>query len=153
MRKGALTFLAAAIGLASLPGCSVYCALTEPGPVDVDSVHVGSKETEVRAIFGNPKTTDEHGKDTIESYEFVDGLPGWSKTRAVGYVAGDLFTVCLAEVIFWPAELALLNGQAGRAEVVYDPNLIAKEVVVTTKDGKPWKFKDNNHPPAKSTQK
>ena len=54
------------------------------------------------------------------------------------YLAGDLVTLGLAELVFWPMESVLMQGSKGRAIVVYGPDLIVRSVSVTRKDGSPW---------------
>jgi len=68
-------------------------------------------------------------------YEYVNGSDGASKIRILLYVAGDLFTLCLSELIFWPAELALGQGTDERAVAIYGQDDKARQIRITKKDG------------------
>ena len=122
-------------------GCSVYCAATQPGPCYVERIHVGSSKPEVTAVLGRPKTSGTVEGKQVDTYEFSDGLPNASKSRIVLYVAGDVFTICLAEVIFWPTELALLKAKEGTAVATYNTEEIVTELSVTKRDGSPWVYR------------
>jgi len=121
-----------------LQGCSVYKAAHQEPPCPVEKVKVGCTRTEVMSILGSPKETEVVEGQRTEVYEFVDGLPGASKSRILLYLAGDVFTLGLAEFIFWPMEETLLDGREGRAVVVYSPDNVAEDVSVTKKNGSPW---------------
>jgi hypothetical protein len=118
--------------------CSIYKASTAPPPVPVDNVKIGSPRSDVLATFGTPKSIDTSGNDRIEMYEFTDGHHGATKARILLYIGGDLFTLGLAELIFWPMELAVLKGAEGRAVVTYSKDETVKTIKVTDKNGKPW---------------
>ena len=128
--------------LTFMQGCSVYCAARQPGPCYVERVKVGSSQPEVTAVLGNPKTSGVVNGQKVYTYEFADGLPTGSKSRIVLYVAGDVFTICLAEVIFWPMELAVLKAREGTAVVTYDSNMIVTELSVTKRNGSPWVYRE-----------
>ncbi|MGH9552251.1 MAG: hypothetical protein ACRD3W_22890, partial [Terriglobales bacterium] len=68
-------------------------------------------------------------------YEYVNGSAGASKLRILPYLAGDLFTLGLAELIFWPAELAWGQGSEERAVASYDRDDRARQIRITKKDG------------------
>lgn len=76
--------------------------------------------------------------ERTEIFEFTSGLHEAPKARIVLYIAGDVFTLGLAELIFWPMELAVLDGSQGRAVVTYGQDNIVKLINVTKKDGTPW---------------
>ena len=61
-----------------------------------------------------------------------------SKSRILLYIAGDVFTAGLSELVFWPLELAWLDGTEGRAVATYGSDNKVQIVKITTKDGKPW---------------
>ena len=120
-------------------GCSIYKAATAPPSVPVDQVKVGSTRPQVMSVFGTPKTSDvAKANERTEVYEFIDGNHGASKLRIVPYVAADLFTIGLAELVLWPLELTALQGSEGRAVVTYDQEDRARTVLITKRDGTPW---------------
>jgi hypothetical protein len=122
------------------PGCSIYKAATAPSSVPVNNVKVGSTRPEVMSVFGMPKSSDvAQANERTDVYEFIDGNHGASKLRIVPYVAADFFTIGLAELILWPVELSVLQGSEGRAVVTYDQENRVRTVLVTKKDGTPWK--------------
>ena len=43
-------------------------------------------------------------ENKVARYEYSDGPPGASKVRIILYVAADIFTAFLSELIFWPIE-------------------------------------------------
>lgn len=124
------------------PGCSIYKASTAPPPVPVEKVTIGVPRQDVLSVFGSPKNVDTSSNERSEMYEFVDGNHGASKLRILVYIGGDLVTLGLAELIFWPMELTLLQGAEGRAVVTYTPEDRVKTLLVTDKAGKPWQTSD-----------
>jgi len=119
-------------------GCSIYKAATAAPPVAVENVKIGSNRPAVLSVFGVPKSTESMEGERTEIFEFTSGLHEASKARIVLYIAGDVFTLGLAELIFCPMELAVLDGSQGRAVVTYGQGNIVKLINVTKKDGTPW---------------
>lgn len=119
-------------------GCSIYKAATAPGPVAVETVQVGITRAEVFSVYGVPNHTQTNSGIRTDTFYFIDGYPTGSKSRIALYVAGDVITLGLAEVIFWPLEIAVLEGTEGKAVVTYDSNDYVKSHIVTTKAGEPW---------------
>ena len=125
------------------PGCSIYKAATAPPPVAVDHIKVGSTRAEAFAVFGMPKTSDlAQSNDRTDVYEFIDGNQSATKLRIIPYIGADFFTIGLAELVLWPMEIALLQGSEGRAVVTYDQDNKVKQVMVTKRDGTPWKSEE-----------
>jgi hypothetical protein len=123
-------------------GCSIYKAATAPPSVPVDNVRAGSTRFEVMSVFGTPKSSDvAQSNERTDVYEFIDGNSDAAKLRIIPYIGADLFTIGLAELVLWPLELATMQGSEGRAVVTYDQENRAKAVLVTKKDGSPWKSK------------
>ena len=123
-------------------GCSIYKAATAPPPVQVDHVKAGSTRSEVMSVFGTPKSSNvDQSNERTDVYEFIDGNDDAAKLRIIPYIGADFFTIGLAELVLWPLELAALQGSEGRAVVTYDQENRAKTVMVTKKDGSPWKSK------------
>ena len=134
------TLMALLLIAIAAPGCSIYKAATAPPSVSVSLIKAGSTRAEVMSVFGMPKNSDVvPSNERTDVYEFIDGNDGASKLRIIPYIGADLFTLGLAELILWPTELALLQGTEGRAVVTYDQDNRAKMVMVTRRDGRPWK--------------
>lgn len=53
-------------------------------------------------------------------FEFESGHSDLSKTRVLLYIGGDVVTLTLAELIFWPLELTALESDACVATATYD---------------------------------
>lgn len=121
----------------ALTGCSIYEASRTPPPVDYRNVHVGETRAETVSILGYPKMTQAEGSRNVDYFEFTDGYHPASKARIILYVAGDVFTLGLAEVIFWPTELALLQGTECRGTVTYRPDNRVVGYSITHRDGTP----------------
>jgi hypothetical protein len=90
------------------------------------------------SVFGSPKNTDSAISGKTDIYEFIDGNNGASKLRILPYIAADVFTLGLAELVLWPLEISVLQGSEGRAIVTFDADNVAKVVKVTKKNGSPW---------------
>jgi hypothetical protein len=127
-----------AVLVLNMVGCSIYKAATAPPPVAVDRVTVGTSRAEVMSVFGSPKNTDSAISGKTDIYEFIDGNNGASKLRILPYIAADVFTLGLAELVLWPLELSVLQGSEGRAVVTFDADNVAKVVKVTKKNGSSW---------------
>lgn len=119
-------------------GCSIYKAATAPPPVEVERVMVGSDRTDVISLFGTPKLTEVTDGQRTDMFEFISGYSQASKSRILLYAAGDFFTLGLSELVFWPLELAVLDGKEGRAVATYGSDNKVQIMKITTKDGKPW---------------
>jgi len=135
-----------------IQGCSIYKAATAPPPVPVSDARIGSTRAEVLSVFGMPKNTEQGPDGRIDMYEFTDGNHGATKFRIVPYIAADVFTLSLAELILWPLELSVLQGSEGRAVVTYDSKDIASGVKVTKRNGEPWDYGDTPPPPSPTQQ-
>jgi hypothetical protein len=102
-------------------GCSVYKAATQPGPADLQGLGIGSPRAEVISRLGPPKysDTDDRGRRQ-DALEFVSGLHQASKARIIAYLAADVFTLGLAELVLWPVELTVMERATCAAYVTYD---------------------------------
>ena len=136
----------------AMQGCSVYLAATAPGPVAVEEVKVGSTRAEAVAVFGMPVQSTVHQGISTDVFEFIDGNPSASKLRILLYIAGDLLTVYLTELVFWPMELEMFQGTEGRAVVKYGPDDVVQSVHVTRRDGSPWKQEPKEEVPRKARE-
>lgn len=117
-------------------GCSVYEAVHAPSPVEYKHVRFGETRSETIAHLGLPKLSEQKGDQKVDYFEFQDGYNPASKARIIFYIAGDVFTACLAEVIWWPMEMAIFDGKFCRATVIYGPDGLVKTYEVTDKKGK-----------------
>ncbi len=133
-RAGAVAALALAAALDS--GCAAYFSLTMPGPADDEAVqlymHRSSVESTLRT--GAASEFDKDGLAEVR-YHYSDGPAGWSKMRAVFYVAADVFTIFLSELIFWPIEVYSKSQIERIAVADYSPDnrLLAWQIL--RKDG------------------
>ena len=125
---------------ATIQGCSISRALSGPAPVAVERVRVGESRNSIVSTLGIPKNIEINSNSKTEIYEFTDGYSNGSKIRVILYMAGDLFTLGLSELVFWPIELAAGDGTQGRAIVSYGLDDIAKSVLLTKADGSAWNY-------------
>ena len=121
-----------------LYGCSIYEAIHAPAPVEYKHVRAGETREETIGHLGYPKMTEKtkDGKK-VDRFEFMDGYHPASKGRVVLYLAGDVFTAGLAELIFWPMEMAVFDGKFCRATVTYGPDERVQHCAVVDKKGTP----------------
>jgi hypothetical protein len=102
-------------------GCATYTAVKIPGPVADESIELGQHRSDVElTLKGATSSEYREGDGTTAIYRYKDGPPQASKGRVVLYIAGDVFTVFLSELIFWPIE-AYASGRTDRvAAASYD---------------------------------
>ena len=145
--------LAIAVALAVSQGCSIGKALSGPPPIEMEKVVVGETRNNIINVIGIPKSTESRIDSKIDMHEFIDGFSGGSKVRVILYIAGDVFTAGLSELIFWPIELIADGGNKGRAIITYGLDDIAKSVLITQADGqyagKPWGYTEVQQQSAK----
>lgn len=123
----------------SISGCSVYSAAKAPAPVDYQDLVIGASRDSVVRTLGHPSYSDIKSADkkvtTTDNFEFTDGYHAGYKSRILLYLAGDIFSAGLAEVIFWPMEEYWLQGSGKKAVVHYDDkNKLQKISVFSDKD-------------------
>lgn len=140
MKKTLYLVLASAM---ALPGCSIYKAATAPPPIVLENVKTGASRITIVGTLGVPKLSETKGDSKIDVHEFVNGSHEGTKVRILLYIAGDLFTISLSELVFWPVELEFGQGTAGRAVVTYGMDDIAKSVLLTKADGSLWEIESN----------
>ena len=105
----------------SITGCSVYQAANQPGPADIQGIGVGTPRQEIISRLGAPKMVDSDSKGRKQDYfEFMSGLHQASKARVVLYLAADIFTLALTEVLFWPLELTAMKEATCNGVATYD---------------------------------
>lgn len=129
------------VSLLFLPitGCSIYSAAHAPKPVNFREVRVGQERTDVFTTLGLPRMTETTAENRKDYHEFTDGYHQAWKGRMLVYLAGDIFTIGLSEIIFWPLEELTLQGSTGRAYVEYGVDNKVKSIkVVSAKLGELW---------------
>lgn len=112
------------LALGCLGGCSVYKVISQPGPADISGIGPGSPRQELLARLGAPMMvdTDAHGHK-LDVFQFQSGFHQASKIRALPYLAADVFTLTLAELILWPIEMTALESAVCNGTATYDANL------------------------------
>ena len=120
----------------SQPACSVYKAATQPPPADLTGVGIGTSRQELITRLGAPKfsDTDPAGRKQ-DAFEFASGLHSGSKLRIIPYLAADIFTLTLAELILWPMELTVMEKAVCQGYAIYDSSHKVVEWKVSQKDG------------------
>ena len=118
------------------PACSVYKAATQPGPADLSGLGVGVPRAQVITTLGAPKFSDidPQGRKQ-DTFEFQSGMHQGSKARIILYLAADVFTLTLAELILWPMELTVMERATCIAFVTYDQSQKVETWNLTKKDG------------------
>ncbi len=116
--------------------CSVYKAASQPGPADLGGLGIGSRRAEVITRLGAPRfsDTDAQGRKQ-DTFEFPSGMHQASKARVILYLAADVFTLALAELVLWPLEMTVMESASCVANVSYDQSHKVDAWVVSKKDG------------------
>jgi len=100
--------------------CSVYKASTQPGPADLQGLGIGVLRQQVIARLGAPKFSDVDPQGRKQDmFEFQSGFHQGSKARVILYLAADVFTLGLAELILWPMELTVMERATCIANATY----------------------------------
>ncbi len=111
-----------------LGGCSIYQAAMQSGPADLSGIGLGTPRVEMIARLGAPKMVDTDNKGHKQDYfQFQSGLHESSKTRVILYVAADLLTLALAELLLWPLESYMFTSATCVGIATYDSNLKVDE--------------------------
>lgn len=116
--------------------CSVYKATTQPPPADLQGIGVGTPRQQVIQQLGPPmfSDTDDQGRKQ-DSFQFQSGMHRASKARVILYLAADVVTLTLAEIIFWPLELTVMERAFCNGFATYDQSQKIETWKVTKKDG------------------
>lgn len=135
MRTAAIIVMLVSFMLAH-SACSVYKAATQPPPADLQGIGVGTPRQLLIQRFGAPifSDTDSQGRKQ-DSFEFQSGMHGASKARIILYLAADVVTLTLAEIIFWPLELSVLERAVCNGFATYDQAQKVETWHVSKKDG------------------
>jgi hypothetical protein len=111
-----------------LGGCSIYQAAMQSGPADLSGIGLGTPRVAMIARLGAPKMVDTDNKGHKQDYfQFQSGLHESSKTRVILYVAADLLTLALAELLLWPLESYMFTSATCVGIATYDSNLKVDE--------------------------
>lgn len=102
-------------------GCASWVAMNQPAPTDDELVQIGMHRAEVDQILrtGGSSYPENDGHTRVR-YDYSDGAHQGTKSRIILYIAADLFTVFLSELVFWPIELAVEQDAERTAEADYD---------------------------------
>jgi outer membrane protein assembly factor BamE (lipoprotein component of BamABCDE complex) len=121
------------IGL--LSGCSVYKVVAQPGPADLTGIRPGTPRQELIGRLGAPVMvdTDQHGRKQ-DVFQFQSGFHHASKLRAIPYLAADVFTLTLAELVLWPLEITAMEAATCSGMATYDGSLKVMTWSVTKKN-------------------
>jgi hypothetical protein len=118
------------------PGCSVYKAASQPPPADLNGIGIGTSRGELIARLGAPKFSDtDPGGQKQDTFEFDSGFHSASKVRIIPYLAADLFTLGLAELILWPLEMTVMERAKCVGMATYDPTQKVNGWNVSQRDG------------------
>ncbi|HEY8035220.1 MAG TPA: hypothetical protein VIF37_06485 [Methylobacter sp.] len=108
--------------------------ITQPGAADLSGIGAGTRREEIITRLGAPKfgDTDKNGNKQ-DIFEFQSGMHQASKVRALPYLAADVFTLSLAELILWPLELTAMDSATCIGIATYDSMLKVDRWSVTRK--------------------
>ncbi len=86
--------------------------------------------------LGPPKFSDADPEGRKQdTFEFTSGLHQASKARIIPYLAADIFTLGLAELILWPIELTVMERATCIAMATYDQSHKVEVWNLSQKDG------------------
>lgn len=111
----------------SSTGCSVIAAATGSPEPDFTRIVTGSSRTTIEQELGEPIESKSipSGTQAVYSYKLGDEP---AAGRALGYLALDIITLCLAEYILFPLEISN-SGNAYEAIIDYDSNGTARNII------------------------
>ena len=116
--------------------CSVYQALSQPPPADLAGIGPGTPRYELIFKFGPPQNSDFDSQGRKQEYfEFQSGLHQAFKLRVILYLAADIFTIALAELILWPMERTVLERATCIGLATYDQDQKIETWKVGTRSG------------------
>lgn len=116
-------FLFAASMCLAHSGCAAIQAVRTPGPTPEHNVEAGMHRAEVEAILRTGASAYLEPDGTIRArYEYVDGPHPATKIRAIVWIAADVFSLFLSELLLWPIEIVIASDAERSADVVFDAN-------------------------------
>lgn len=118
----------------SLPACSVFKAASQDGPADLSGIGVGTPRNELISRLGAPKIATTTPTGEMQDYfEFQSGMHQAAKLRILPYLAADVFTLGLAELVLWPLEMSVMDAATCTGIAVYDNRQHVNAWTVTSK--------------------
>lgn len=107
-----------------ISGCAQVMAIRQRPPMDRSILRPGVDRTRIIGVLGVPIGKDRNDDGTItEVYKYSDGGTknafGSKASRVLLYTAGDVFTLCLSQVVWMPMELAF-EPTVYTADVTYE---------------------------------
>lgn len=131
-----LALIVCGASLATQVGCATYYASRIPGPTNDESIAIGMHRSEVESLLGTSAVSVYDERDGVTArYEYSDGPPQATKGRVIVYIAADLFTAFLSELVFWPIEVYATNRTKRVGSASYDSNNRLAMFTVTRADG------------------
>ena len=94
--------------------------MNQPAPTHDELVETGMHRAEVEQILrtGGAAYQEPDGHTRVR-YQYSDGAHQGSKVRIILYIAADIFTLFLSELIFWPIELVVKQDAERTGEAEY----------------------------------
>lgn len=118
----------------SLPACSVFKAASQDGPADLFDIGVGMPRNELISRLGPPKIATTTPTGAMQDYfEFQSGMHQAAKLRILPYLAADVFTLGLAELVLWPLEMSVMDAATCTGIAIYDGRQAINTWTVTSK--------------------
>ena len=113
------------LALLILPNCSTVNVMKQAGPAHLEGIDITTSRAQLISKIGYPVHQDTVDKKT-EYFSFYDGPPEISKFRVIPYLAADVFSLFLSELIIWPIEMHVTSTQKCVGIATYDDKLMVK---------------------------
>ena len=109
-------------------GCATSTVLGRPAAKNMGVLNPGTQRGTVMGELGSPSYTKDTNGEKLDTFSFDKGVSGGYKfARGFFHVAADIFTVCLWEIVAWPAEKIAAKPNT-TVEVTYDKDEKVKAV-------------------------
>lgn len=122
--------------LLTVPACSVYKAMSQEGPANLEGIGVDSTRIELIYQLGAPKaTTTLLTGQKQDIFEFKSGFEEITKLRVIPYMFADLATLGLSEIVLYPLEESILDSATCTGVAIYNNKWIVENwKVVVNRD-------------------
>lgn len=111
-----------------ISGCATNTILGRPKAKNMAALNVGMSRGMVLTELGAPTYTKDVGGEKVDTFSFDKGVGGVEKFgRGFFHIAADIFTLCLWEIVAWPAE-RIAAGPNTKVDVSYDKDENVKTV-------------------------